>query len=150
MHIKEKVQGIDFLLKKICANRNSILPAQTKSGNVEIKRDIKHSFDVPLKPGKRFSVIVRDKVSFSPGKGLFDIEIIVVGFVFLKEEMKPSQINALLKEKDNANFLINQCLPHISAAVAYLTDRMGFSPIILAPKFPVPFKNITGQVSKEG
>lgn len=137
LHIKEKLQGIDFLLKKICANRNSVIPAKVKSGNIGIKREIKHSFDVPLKSDKRFSVTVRDRVSFSPGKGPFDIEVVVVAFVFLNEEMKPSQIKALLKDKDNANFLVNQCLPHISAAVAYLTDRMGFGPVILAPKFPI-------------
>jgi len=47
LHIKEKVQGIDFLLKKVCANRNSILPAKVKSGNIEMKREVKHSFDIP-------------------------------------------------------------------------------------------------------
>jgi len=103
-----------------------------------MKREIKHSFDIPLQPSKRFSILVRDKVSFGSGKGPFDIEIVVVGFVFLKEEMNASQKKALLKDSENTNFLINQCLPHTSAAVAYLTDRMGFSPIILAPKFPIP------------
>lgn len=102
-----------------------------------MKRDIKHSFDIPPNPHKKFSIAVRDRLSFSPGAGPFDIEIVVVGLVFLKEEMKPSQIKALLKDRDNTNFLINQCLPHTSAAVAYLTDRMGFSPVILAPKFPL-------------
>ena len=137
MHIKEKVQGIDFLLKKICANRNSSPARKVKSGNVEMKREIRHSFDIPPQPNKRFSVVVKDRVSFSPGKGPFDIEIVVIGFVFLKQEMNASQIKAMLKDNENAHFLINQCLPHTSAAVSYLTDRMGFSPIILAPKFPI-------------
>ncbi|MBI3753914.1 MAG: hypothetical protein HY266_07745 [Deltaproteobacteria bacterium] len=137
MHIKEQIRGIDFLIKKIRANRNSLIPAKAKSGDIEMKRDIKHSFDIPPNPHKKFSIAVRDRLSFSPGAGPFDIEIVVVGLVFLKEEMKPSQIKALLKDRDNTNFLINQCLPHTSAAVAYLTDRMGFSPVILAPKFPL-------------
>lgn len=137
MHIKEKIQGIDFLLKKISANRNSIIPSKVKSGNIEMKRDIKYSFDISPHSHKRFSIIVTDRVSFGPGAGPFDIEIAVVGLVFLKEEMKSSQIKTFLKDKDNANFLISQCLPHISAHVAYLTDRMGFSPVILAPKFPL-------------
>lgn len=137
MHIKEKVQGIDFLLKKICANRNSLLAPKLKTRNVAMKREIKHSFDIPQEPHKRFSIVVKDKVSFGHGKGPFDIEIVVVGFVFLKQEMNASQIKALLQDNENTNFLINQCLPHTSAAVAYLTDRMGFSPIILAPKFPI-------------
>jgi len=138
LHIKEKLKGIDFLLKKVCANRNSILPAKVKSGNIEMKREVKHSFDIPASTkSNRFSIVVRDKVSFCPGAGPFDIEIVVIGFVFLKEEMKTSALKTLLKDSSNANFLINQCLPHTSAAVAYLTDRMGFSPIILAPKFPL-------------
>lgn len=138
MHIKEKVQGIDFLLKNICASRNSILPAKVKSGNVEMKREIKHSFALPFKSNNRFSVTVRERISFDSGKGPFGIEIVVVGFVFLKEKMKASHIKAMLKDRENTNFLINQCLPHTSATVAYLTDRMGFGPVILAPKFPVP------------
>lgn len=138
MHIKEKVQGIDFLLNKICANRNPLPTLKLKPRNVKMKREIKHFFDIPLHSNKRFSILVRDKVSFGSGKGPFDIEIVVVGFVFLKEEMNASQKKALLKDSENINFLINQCLPHTSAAVAYLTDRMGFSPIILAPKFPIP------------
>ena len=137
MHIKEKVLGIDFLLRKICANRNSISTQQIKSKNVEMKREIRHSFDIPLKPNKRFSIVVKDRVWFGSGKGPFDVEIVVVGFVFLKQEMKASQIKTLLKDNENTHFLINQCLPHTAAAVAYLTDRMGFSPIILAPKFPI-------------
>ncbi|MBI3399201.1 MAG: hypothetical protein HY026_08255 [Deltaproteobacteria bacterium] len=137
MHIKEKLKGIDFLFKKVCANRNSIFPAKIKAGNIEMKREIKHSFDIPSGThSNKFSIVVRDKVSFHPGTGPFDIEIVVVGFSFLKEKIKTSKLNALLKDSDNINFLINQCLPHTSAAVAYLTDKMGFSPIILAPKFP--------------
>lgn len=137
MHIKEKVKGIDFLLKKIYASRNSVSSEKVKSGRIEMKREIKHSFDVPHGSDGRFSVTVRDRLAFSPSKGPFDIEIIVVGFVFLKEKMKTSQINSLLKDEENVNFLVNQCLPHSSAIVAYLTDRMGFSPLILAPKFPL-------------
>ena len=138
MHIKEKLKGIDFLLKRISANRNSISSSGIRSGGLEIKREIKHSIDIPaVSHNKRFSIVVRDRVSFSPGRGPFDIEVVVVGFVFLKEDMKTSAIRAMLKDKENKNFLINQCLPHSSATVAYLTDRMGFSPIILAPKFPL-------------
>ncbi len=141
MHIREKVKGIDFLLKKVCANRGAISPAKVKSGNIEMKREIRHSFEIPRgSMNKTFSIAVRDMVSFRPGAGPFDIEITVVGFVFLQEEMKGTAIRSLLKDKENINFLINQCLPHSSAAIAYLTDRMGFSPVILAPKFPISRK----------
>ncbi|MBI5047577.1 MAG: hypothetical protein HZB54_01310 [Deltaproteobacteria bacterium] len=101
-----------------------------------MKRKVRYSFDIPREANKRFSVVVKDKVSFGSGKGPFDIEIVVIGFVFLKDEMRASQIKTPLRDNGNANFLVNQCLPHTSAAVAYLTDRMGFNPIILAPKYP--------------
>jgi len=138
LHIKEKLKGIDFLLKKICANRNSILPAKVRAGSIEMKREIKHSFNIPPGPNNnKFTIVVKDKVSFHPGIGPFDVEIEIVGFVFLREELKTTTLKAILKDNENKNFLINQCLPHSSSAVAYLTDKMGFNPLILAPKSPI-------------
>jgi len=137
MYIKDKLKGLDLFLKRICADRNASFPPLPSPSRIEMKREVRHSLKMPTRRSDRFNITVRDKVSFGPKTGPFDIEVVVEGVVFLKADMKPSEIRGLMRDKGNVNFLINQCLPHTCATIAYLTDRMGFNPIILAPQFPL-------------
>ncbi|MBI5287004.1 MAG: hypothetical protein HY878_05375 [Deltaproteobacteria bacterium] len=137
MNIKTRLKGLDLFLRRICADRNASFPPSLPSGKIEMKREVKHSLNISQKRADRFNITVKDKVSFGPEVGPFNIEIVVEGVVFLKEVMKPREIRGMVKDKTNISFLINQCLPHTCATIAYLTDRMGFNPIILAPQFPL-------------
>ncbi len=136
MHIRDRIRCLDLFIQKVIANRNSTFSNTTIPGRLEVKREIKHSFRLPRKKHNSFHLTVKDKLSFGRVSGPFSIEVTVSGAVFLTEELTPKELSSLLKNKENINFLINQSLPYSCAAIAYLTDQMGFSPVILAPKYP--------------
>lgn len=118
------------------ADRNTDISVKSAAKGFSIQRDIKHSFDIPSgKKVNTFSISVTDTISFTPENGPFNIEIVVGGVVFLKDKVEPSDLHNVVRDKKNADFLINQCLPYSCASIAYLTDRMGFGPIILSPQF---------------
>ena len=139
MHLRDRIRCLDFFIKKVSATRNSTFSHRVMSSNrIAVKREVKHSIVLPKKKKDSFEISVKDRLAFGRAQGPFSIEITVGGVIYLTEEMEPREIASMLKDKENINFLINQSLPYSCATIAYLTDRMGFSPIILAPKSPSP------------
>lgn len=134
--MKDYIRCIDFFIDKVAATKNSGFSKKSSHSKLSIKRNVKHSFQFPGKKGNSFRITVKDRVTFGKVRGPFNLEITIGGVVYLKDEMTPSQLKKLMKVEANVEFLINQSLPYSCSLVAYLTDRMGFSPIILAPKTP--------------
>jgi preprotein translocase subunit SecB len=132
--IRDTIRCLEFIVSKVVATRNASFSQGSAPGKLAIKRQVKHSVELPKKSKDSFRITLTDKLTFGKGQGPFTMEITVRGVVLLKEQMPPGELASLLKNKDNIDFLINQGLPYSCSTVAYLTERMGFSPIILAPK----------------
>ncbi len=101
---------------------------------VELKRNVSHKVSIPKRKSDHFSVAITDRITFSPDEGPFTIEIILGANIALMEPMTPAEITSLIKIKKNVLSIINQCLPHSSAIIAHITDKMGFSPVIFSPR----------------
>jgi preprotein translocase subunit SecB len=129
-----KIKHIEFFVTKVSASRNARFSQKSNSGKLSIKREVKHSVDLEKRKKDSFRITLSDRLTFGKDKGPFSMEITVRGVVLLKQEMEPAELTSLLKDRNNIDYLINQGLPYSCSTVAYLTERMGFSPIILAPK----------------
>lgn len=101
---------------------------------VELKRNVSHKINMPKRKSDHFSVSITDRITFNPDEGPFKIEIILGANISLLEPMSPAEITSLIKIKKNVLSIINQCLPHSSAIIANITDKMGFSPVIFSPR----------------
>jgi preprotein translocase subunit SecB len=135
--IKDKIRSLEFFISKVAAKRNSGFSQNSATGRLAIKREVKHSFELPKALKDSFRLTIIDRLTFGKVRGPFSMEITVRGVVSLKEKHSQKELASLLKERENIEFLINQGLPYSCSTVSYLTERMGFSPIILAPKsFP--------------
>jgi preprotein translocase subunit SecB len=132
--IRDKIRCLEYFVSKVAATRNANFSQRSTPGDLTIKREVKHSFELPKKKGDSFRITLSDRLTFGKGQGPFSMEITLRGVVFLNEEINPAELASILKDKDNIDFLVNQGLPYSCSTVAYLTERMGFSPIILAPK----------------
>jgi len=133
MDIISKIMDVDCYLQSINASRSSSMNEDAVK-SVELKRNISHKVSVPRRKSDHFSVSITDRITFNPDKGPFKIEIILGANIALLEPMTPAEINSLIKIKKNILSIINQCLPHSSAIIAHLTDKMGFSPVIFSPR----------------
>lgn len=101
---------------------------------VELKRNVSHKINIPKRKSDHFSVSITDRITFNPDEGPFKIEIMLGANISLLEPMSPAEITSLIKIKKNVLSIINQCLPHSSAIIANITDKMGFSPVIFSPR----------------
>ncbi len=135
LHIRDKINCLDLSVKKVSANKNTSFSHDKLKGRLKVKREIKHSFKIPGRKTDTFQMTVRDRLSFGRAKGPFTIEVVVSGTVILNEQTEPRILKGLLKKSENIDFLVNQGLHYSCASIAYLTDQMGFSPIVLAPKY---------------
>ncbi len=133
MDLRERISGIDFVMKKICAIRHQNPGDMDRP--MEMKREIKQAIDIPQEPSSTFTLTVTDKVHFQPEEGPFTIEVVIGGTVFLDETLEPSRLKRLLRDAKNVTHLINQCLPHSCSIIAHLTEKMGYGPIILSPEY---------------
>jgi len=133
LDIIEKIKDIDCYLKSITASRPAIIP-ENSIKEVEIKRDVSHEFALPGDKSDHFSIEVTDRITFTPDEGPFQIEVIIGASIVLIEALSPGDITNLISTKKNILSLINQCLPHSSAIIAHITDKMGFSPMIFSSR----------------
>lgn len=133
MELKERITGLDFVMKKICAIRHQ--NPGDMGHPMEMKREIKQAIDIPRTPSSVFTFTVTDRVHFQPEEGPFTIEVVIGGTVYLDETLEPSSLKKLLTDTTNVNHLINQCLPHSCSIIAHLTEKMGYGPIILSPEY---------------
>jgi len=133
LDIIDKIEGIDCYLKDIKASR-PVFIANKFLKQVEMKRDVSHKLNLPKRKSNHFSLLVTDKISFTPNEGPFEIEVVIGAFITLVEPMRPAEIVKLIGEKKNLLSIINQCLPHSSAIIALITDKMGFSPVIFSSR----------------
>lgn len=101
---------------------------------VELKRNVSHKVSLPRRKSDHFSIAITDRITFNPDKGPFKIEITLGANISLLEPLSPAEIASLIKIKKNILSIINQCLPHSSAIIAHITDKMGFSPVIFSPR----------------
>ncbi|HHL39122.1 MAG TPA: hypothetical protein ENJ37_01310 [Deltaproteobacteria bacterium] len=134
--MKDKIKCLDLYIKKVSAARKTRYAERPTVKNLSLKREVSHSTRLPRRRDNCFNLTVTDRVTFGAGGGPFRIEVTVEGAIYLNETMTPSEISTLLEDKKNMDYLVNQSLPYTCAVIADLTDRMGFSPIILAPRSP--------------
>ena len=135
MHIRDKIHCLDLSVKKVSASKNASFTHNSQKKRLQVKREIKHSFKVPGRKTDSFQMTVRDRLTFGKARGPFTIEVVISGTVRLNEEIDSRILSGLLKNSANVDFLVNQGLHYSCASIAYLTDQMGFSPIVLAPKY---------------
>ena len=133
MDIIEKIRDIDCYLKNITASRPPVI-AEEALNQLEITRDVSHEIDLPRRKSDHFSVAVTDKITFTPHEGPFQIEVVIGASIFLTEPLSPQEITRLVKMRKNILSILNQCLPHSSAVIAHITDKMGFSPMIFSSR----------------
>lgn len=133
MDIIGKIMDIDCYLQSINASRSSAM-GEDAIRRVELKRNVSHKINMPKRKSDHFSVSITDRITFNPDEGPFKIEIILGANISLLEPMSPAEITSLIKIKKNVLSIINQCLPHSSAIIANITDKMGFSPVIFSPR----------------
>jgi hypothetical protein len=133
MDIISKIMDIDCYLQHINASRSSSMNEDALK-RVELKRNVSHKINIPKRKSDHFSVAITDRITFIPDEGPFKIEVILGANIALLEPMSPTEITRLIKIKKNVLSIINQCLPHSSAIIAHLTDKMGFSPVIFSPR----------------
>jgi hypothetical protein len=139
MDILEKIKDMDCYLKQVNASRSN-LQGIPDLRQVEMKRDVSHTLDLPKKASCHFRISVLDRITFIPNSGPFHIEIEIGATVTLDEAMRPKEITRLLDNKKNLLSLINQCLPYSSTLIAQITDQMGFSPVIFTPRISMEAK----------
>lgn len=139
MDILEKIKDIDCYLKSITASRPDIIHEYVLK-QFEINRDVTHDVTLPRRKSDHFSLEVKDRITFSPNEGPFQIEIIIGASITLAEPMKPGEIKKLLNIHKNKLSIINQCLPHSSVLTALITDKMGFSPVIFSSRIAMDTK----------
>ncbi|MCC7201049.1 MAG: hypothetical protein IT393_00050 [Nitrospirae bacterium] len=133
MDIIGKIMDIDCYLQSINASRSSAM-GEDAIRQVELKRNVSHKINIPKRKSDHFSVSITDRITFNPDEGPFKIEIMLGANISLLEPMSPAEITSLIKIKKNVLSIINQCLPHSSAIIANITDKMGFSPVIFSPR----------------
>ena len=133
MDIIEKIRDIDCYLKSITASRPIVIPEDALK-QLEIKRDVSHKIDLPKGKSDHFSIAVTDKIAFIPDEGPFEIEVVIGASIILAESMSPQEITKLVSIRKNILSILNQCLPHSSAIIAHITDKMGFSPVIISSR----------------
>ena len=133
MDIISKIMDIDCYLQSINASRSSSMNGDAMR-RVELKRNVSHKVSVPKRKSDNFYVSITDRITFNPDEGPFKIEIVLGAKIILMEPMSPAEITSLVKIKKNVLSIINQCLPHSSAIIAHITDKMGFSPVIFSPR----------------
>ena len=136
MDIIERIKDIDCYLKNIRARRPSEIPEDTLK-KCEIRRAISHKFFIPQDKPDHFSVEITDRVTFIPDEGPFDIRVVIGANILLAEPLSREELRKMMKEQKNILSIINQCLPHSSAVIAHITDKMGFPPVILSPRITV-------------
>lgn len=134
MSIQNKIRCLEFFVSKVTAKKNADFSGGSAPGGLAIKRQVSHSFELPKARKDSFRLTIIDRLTFGKATGPFLMEITISGVVTLKQKLTPGELASLLKEKENVEFLINRGLPHSCSTVSYLTERMGFSPIILAPR----------------
>lgn len=142
LDIIEKIRDIDCYLKSVTASRPALIPEESLK-QVEIKRDVSHKFNLPRQKSDHFSVEVTDRITFTPGEGPFQAEVVIGASIGLIEPMSRVEITRLVGIKKNILSIINQCLPHSSAIIAIITDKMGFSPVILSSRIAFDKKEFT-------
>ncbi len=135
MSIRDQIRCIEFHVAGVSTARNQEYSQKSASGNLAIKRGVTHTTEVGRKKTDSFTRTVIDTLSFAGGRGPFTMKITLRGKVLLKEKLTPAALGKLLKDKASIDFLINQGLPYSCSTIAYLTETMGFSPIILAPRY---------------
>ncbi len=133
MDIIEKIRDIDCYLKSITASRPPVISEEALN-QLEIKRDVSHELNLPKGKSDHFSVAVTDKITFVPKEGPFQIEVVIGASIMLAEAMSPREITKLVNMRKNILSILNQCLPHSSAVIAHITDKMGFSPVIFSSR----------------
>ena len=148
MDIIEKIRNIDCYLKSITASRPPVI-SENALKQVEIKRDVSHEVDLPKGKSDHFSVAVTDKIAFTPDEGPFQIEVVIGASIILAEPMLPRDITRLVNVRKNILSILNHCLPHSSAIIAHITDKMGFSPVIISSRIALNNKemNNAGRLS---
>lgn len=142
LDIIEKIRDIDCYLKSITASRPPVIHEDALK-QVEIKRDVSHSVDLPKRKSDHFSVAVTDKIAFIPDEGPFQIEVVIGASIMLSESMTPREIMNLINIRKNILSILNQCLPHSSAIIAHITDKMGFSPVIFSSRIALNNKELS-------
>ena len=142
MDIIEKIRDVDCYLKSISASRPPAIPEEALK-HLEIKRDVSHAVELPKIKSDHFSIAVTDKIAFTPKKGPFRIEVVIGASIMLSEPMTPREITKLVNMRKNILAIINHCLPHSSAVIAHITDKMGFSPVIFSARIAVNSRELS-------
>lgn len=142
MDIIEKIKDIDCYLKDISASRTSGIPGEALK-QVEIKRGVSHKFHLPKRKSDHFYVEVTDRITFGPEKGPFQIKVVIGASISLAEPVSPGEMKKLTSLQKNILSIINHCLPHSSAVIALITDKMGFSPVIFSSRIALNKKEFT-------
>ena len=147
MDIIEKIRDIDCYLKSITASRPPVISEEALN-QLEIKRDVSHQVDLPKEKTDHFSVAVTDKITFAPKEGPFQIEVVIGASILLAEPMSSREITKLVHRRKNILSILNQCLPHSSAIIAHITDKMGFSPVIFSSRIALNNKKELSDASR--
>lgn len=136
LDIIERIKDIDCYLKDIKARRPAEIPEDTLK-KFEIKRAVTHKFNLSQNKTDHLSVEIIDRVTFIPDEGPFDIKVVIGANIILSEPLSREELKQIVKDQKNILSIINQCLPHSSAIIAHITDKMGFPPVILSPRIAV-------------
>jgi len=149
LDILEKIKDIDCYLKELSARRTSEIPGGPPK-EVEIERGVSHRFYLPKVKSDRFTTEVTDRITFGPEEGPFQIKVVIGATILLNEPLSPGELRKLTSSQKNILSIINHCLPHSSALIALITDKMGFSPVIFSSRIPLDRKEFTdaGRLSR--
>jgi len=130
LNIKEIIKNAIPYLKSVKAENNV---KKWANKDVKITREIDLKYDIEANSVKHFVVVVIDKISFSPEIGPFDIEVQIECLVYLQTEKTKEEIEKYLGIEENKEYFRNACLPHSSIIVSFLTDILGYTPLVLTP-----------------
>lgn len=130
LNIEDIVSNVFPYLKSIKAENNTH-KWSNKDVTIERKTDLKYDIEKPLT--NKFSIVITDKISFSPEIGPFDIEIQIACATSLKTEKAKEEIEKYLSLEHNKEYFKTLCLPQSSVIISFLTDKMGYTPLILNP-----------------